>query len=83
LKRPCGARRPRSQRRVVGVEAVELAQRAAQAGAVADEDDECERGDPGDRRPEVHCLDEWPAGDELRQGRQVEHEPRAEQDEKR
>jgi hypothetical protein len=48
-------------------------------GAVADEDDERERCDPGDRRPEVNSFDERPAGDDLGQAGQVEHEPGAEQ----
>jgi hypothetical protein len=65
---------------VVAVELLELA-RGCEQPAGAEQDDCDERAEPGDASPEVDALDELPARDQLRQPRQVEDQPRREQEE--
>ena len=52
-----------------GVEQVELAQRSLQTAAIAEENDQGERRDPGDRGVDVDRLDERPATDQLGEAR--------------
>src|SRR6266566_1375719 len=66
---------------VVVVKDVDLAGIREQTAAVAGEDDKSQGGEPGERRVDVDVLKQRPPADQLRQTRQVEAEPRAEQDE--
>src|SRR6266566_827652 len=64
---------------VVVVEDVDLARVCEQPAAVAGEDDKSQGGEPGERRVDVDVLQQRPPADELREARQVEAEPRAEE----
>src|SRR5439155_16099524 len=66
---------------IVVVEDIDLAGVREQAAAVAREHDQRQRGEPGKGRVDVDVLQQRPPADELRQARQVEAEPRTEQDE--
>ena len=84
LNRPCGRwRSPARKRRVVPVEEVDLADGLRDRAPVAEHGDQQDRARPRDPRPEVDVLDQRSPGDGRREGREVEDESGAEQDEER
>ena len=65
---------------VLALEHVELARRPQQAAPVAEHRDDEERGHPADPAPEVDVFDQRPAADLDRQPREVEDQPRREEE---
>ena len=81
LKRPSRERLRCEPRAVVGVEDLDLARGAQEHAPVAEQEDGREQNDPADPGPEVDVLDQRPPADGHLEARQVEHQPRHEQDE--